>query len=99
MQRAAGLCRDLMRSHEVASGLFCAKPSIHPSRVPSRPREYLYLGGLLETVGVLLEEVLDPFGRDRLGALEGQPQATVPEELSEDAEGAADAKEDRVVCK
>ena len=52
---------------------------------------------LLEALRVLLEEVVEPLGRDRLRPLEGQVKGAVPEELGEDAIGTADTKEDGIV--
>jgi len=49
--------------------------------------------GLLESVGVLLEEVCDPLRGDRLGALQRQVERAVPEELRQHAVRAAEPEE------
>ena len=46
---------------------------------------------------LLLAEVLDEARRERLRALEGQPQRAVPEDLRQSADGPRHAEEDRVV--
>mmetsp|Transcript_22158 Transcript_22158/g.71601 ORF Transcript_22158/g.71601 Transcript_22158/m.71601 type:complete len:292 (+) Transcript_22158:619-1494(+) len=51
---------------------------------------------LLEAVGVLLEEVRDPFGGDRLWTLQGQAERTIPEQLGKHTVRAAQTEEDRV---
>merc|ERR1712167_382109 len=53
------------------------------------------MGGMDDLL--LLAEVLDEARRERLRALEGQPQRAVPEDLRQSTDGARHAEEDRVV--
>lgn len=46
---------------------------------------------------LVIDILLDPLGGHGLGALEGQAQGTVPEDLGKRAQGAGDTEEHRVV--
>ena len=61
------------------------------------PTLKLSLHTSLEAVWVLLDELVEPLGGDRLWPLERQAEGAVPEELSEDAVRAAHTEEDGVV--
>lgn len=52
--------------------------------------------GRRETDLLALEHLLDVGSRERLGALEGHAEGTVPDELRGDTEGARDTEQDGV---